>query len=89
MWLTKYLNLVELDISTTIYEEMVWKMGCNNVALQYINIFHCKKPFCNTNVLWHGKNVEVHVLHIILHMLHLTTKSYPPYGLVLTHVDVR
>ena len=36
----------------------------------------CIEAFCSTNVSWDGKNVEAHASHIILHMLHLTTKSY-------------
>ena len=34
------------------------------------------KAFCNMNVSCHGKNVDAHASHIILHMLHLTTKPY-------------
>ena len=34
------------------------------------------RPFCNTNVSWHWRNVDAHTSHIIPHMLHLTTKPY-------------
>ena len=37
---------------------------------------------------WHGRNVDAHALHIILYILHLTTKAYSSPNREIIHIDI-
>ena len=52
---------------------------------QYIPLW--MRPFCNTNVSWHGENVDGHASYLTLHMLHLTTKPYSSQNGESVHID--
>ena len=45
------------------------------------------RPFFNANVSWHGTNVEAYTSHIILYMLHVTTKPYSSRNGEIVHID--
>ena len=45
------------------------------------------RPFCNANVSLRGTNVEAHASHVILHVLHLTTKPYSSQNRETVHID--
>ena len=45
------------------------------------------ETFYNANVSWHGRNVETHASHIILCMLHLTTKPYSSMKRETVHIN--
>ena len=56
-------------------------VGTHLLHDESIDSFVNEAFFCNTNVSLHGKNVGAHASCIILHMVHLTTKScYSPNG---------